>query len=131
MRLLRLVVLGEHLLAQRFGGRGVDRRRGEELQPLLAQRATGFALCLQVGRRRLGDLPDLRALRIGGVQAVEHVVGHAADALGAAHRHHAVAAHAVATHAVAAHPWPTHAVAARFALGPDRHRQPGGNRHQR
>ena len=45
----RLVVLGEHLLAQRFGGVGVDGRRGVDLQGLRAQNARGVVLRLQIG----------------------------------------------------------------------------------
>src|SRR5690606_9725806 len=70
----RGVVPGEHLLAQRLGLRRVHRRRGIDRRDLLAQRLAFLALRLQVLRRGARDLLDLRALRLGGVQAVEQAV---------------------------------------------------------
>jgi len=56
------IVLGEHLLAQRFRCRSIHGRRREDLQGLLVQRAARFVLSLEVGRCLLDDLLDLGAL---------------------------------------------------------------------
>ncbi len=78
-----------------------------DLHAALAQAAAGFGLRLQVGGGGGGDLLDLAALRIAGVQAVEHAVDHAAHALGRAAEHHAAAHAAVhAVPAVVTHPAP-------------------------
>jgi len=96
-----LVVLLQHLQAHLLDRRGVHRRRGERLHRALAQAATGFALCFEVGGGAGGDLLDLAALRVAGVEAVEHAVDHPAHVLGRVAEHHA-AAHAIVTtaHAV-------------------------------
>ena len=63
--LARLIVLSEPLLAQPFDGIGIDRRLGEQLQLLLAQRAAGLVLRFQVSAGGRNDLLDLGALRVG------------------------------------------------------------------
>ena len=83
-----LVVLGQHLLPHRLGGRRVDHGRRKDLQGLFMQVAARFVPRLQVDRRSLRNLPDLAALGISGVQAIEQVVDRARDAFGRAVEHH-------------------------------------------
>jgi hypothetical protein len=87
-----------HLL----GSVGIDRGGGEDLHRPAAQVARGRGLALQVGGSLGHDLLDLGALRVAGVEAVEHVVDHPAHVLGRP-AHHPRAAHAAMVHALHPH----------------------------
>ena len=110
-------MLRTHLLAQRLGACGVDVGCSEDLQGFLTQRAAPFVLRLQVGSGGLHDLLDLRALRVGGVQAVKHGVDAAHHVLGRATEMHHPGAAFVATLSHA------HAHAHAHALGLGRERR--------